>query len=252
MLSIHNVHKSFGDHNVLNGVSLSVKKGEIFGLLGPNGSGKTTLLNLLMEDLPYESGTIMMLDESDHSNLTIKEKIGMVPDSDERIEDLTGLELLQFIRSVRGLPKQETNRQINEWLKLFDIWEDRHRLLQHYSHGMMKKIQIIAGLLHKPEFLIIDEPTNGLDPDMINMVRHLLKTLQSRGITILLTTHYLHFAETVCDRVCFIRQGEIIQHETKVGDLLKRTHASHLNEAYTVVTDFGEERMKIDAIMEDW
>ncbi|MTH54645.1 ATP-binding cassette domain-containing protein [Bacillus mangrovi] len=252
-IEIVHVSKSFGKHRVLHDVSLSLKKGEIFGLLGPNGSGKTTLLSLLTGSIRSEAGDMRILNEAvSGTSILYKLNVGIVPDSDELVDDLTAMEFLEFTASLRKIPKFHYMYRIKEWLQLFDIWKSRNQLLKSYSHGMRKKVQLISALLHRPKIFIFDEPTNGLDPDMIILVKEILAQLKEKGTTILVTTHHLGFAETLCDRIAFINKGSILVQETEVVPFLKASQSRTLEEAYTKMNHLGAERMRVHGLMEDW
>ncbi len=252
VLEIENVTKSYGDHIVVKNLSITLFEGEIFGLLGPNGSGKTTTIKSMTGLLTPDDGTITIdgLDVTKHT-MKIKHMIGVMPDVDELMEDLTAWEFLRFIAAIRQLPMTKTDQQIEEWLRLLGIWEDRKRLLHSFSHGMRKKVQLVATLLHQPRLLILDEPTTGLDPEMIHLLKQILQEIKQKKIAVLLSTHDLYFAQQVCDRVCLIQKGmELIQGEVKW--ILKQCQSTSLEESYIQLTQSQDRQGQIHAILDHW
>lgn len=252
VLKMENVTKSYGEHTVVNNLSITLFEGEVFGLLGPNGSGKTTTIKSMTGLLTPDVGKIT-IDGLDVATDTMKIKhiIGVMPDVDELMEDLTAWEFLRFVAAIRQLPATDTDKQIEEWLRLLGIWEDRRRLLHSFSHGMRKKVQLVATLLHQPRLIILDEPTTGLDPDMIHLLKQVLQEIKRKRITVLLSTHDLFFAQQVCDRVCLIQNGmELIQGEVKW--VLKQCQAISLEESYIQLTQSQDRREQIHAILDHW
>ncbi|WP_052000985.1 ABC transporter ATP-binding protein [Gracilibacillus halophilus] len=252
IVELSHVHKQFHKKTVIKDVSFQISYGQIYGLLGPNGAGKTTTIQMLTGLMKPDRGAIYV-NGSDviHHSLRIRSHMGIVPDADELLDDLTCLEFLQFIGSIRNIPKNTLNDRIKEWLTIFHLWEHRKFLLGSYSHGMRKKVQFIASVLHQPKLLIIDEPTNGLDPDMMILLRDLLLHLKAKGVSVLVSTHHLSFAENVCDQVCLIKDGTVCK-DGFISDILRDTHTSSLESAYANLSNSSSEGDKINDLLTNW
>lgn len=205
---------------ILKNITFKVDKGQIVGILGSNGSGKTTLINLLIGYLKT-SGHISVLDQKpDINNRDFKSIIGVVRDDDEVIEFLTLYEYLYFVGNAYNIERQVLEERIDKLLDIFQIKEHKNRILKNFSHGMIKKAQIISAILHQPKLLIVDEPTNGLDIEMIALLKNIFKNLKSEGTTLLISTHNIDFVRSICDRVIIINSGEV----SKVVDIKDKTN----------------------------
>jgi ABC-2 type transport system ATP-binding protein len=252
ILTVDGFTKAYGDHIVVHDLSFTLSDGEVFGLLGPNGSGKTTTIQGITGLVTPDEGEIRIdgIDVTDDP-MAAKRMMGVVPDADELMEDLTAWEFLRFIAAIRQLPTEECDKRMQKWLELFGIWEDRGRLLHSFSHGMRKKVQLVATLLHQPRLVILDEPTTGLDPEMVNLLKQVLQELKQKQTTVLLSTHDLHFAQHVCDRVCLIKNGEVLI-QGEMAWVLKHCQATSLEESYIQLTDSRDKRGQIHAILDHW
>jgi ABC-2 type transport system ATP-binding protein len=221
MIELSNISKSFGKKIAVDGISLSVQKGEFFGFLGPNGAGKTTTIKILTGLLRPENGTtrICGIDISKEPEAA-KAKIGYVPDSPFLYEKLSAREFLEFSGGLYGVPQEKLKTQI-EWLfELFgmDDWADRR--CEEYSHGMRQKVVFSSAFVHDPQVLIIDEPMVGLDPQSMRLVKDVLKLYARRGTTVFVSTHILSVAEELCDRIGVINDGKLVALGT-ISDLRK-------------------------------
>ena len=180
------------DEPALNGIRLEVPMGEIFGLLGPNGAGKTTTINILCGILPASSGTVNIAGLSLHSNLTeIKRTIGVVPQDIALYPTLTANENLSFIGSMYGLKGRALRSRIDECLGIFGLHKFAKRQVQTYSGGMKRRLNLIAGIMHRPKILFLDEPTVGIDVQSRTVILDFLKKLNQEGTTIIYTSHYM-------------------------------------------------------------
>ena len=200
-------------------LSLTVPRGCVFGLLGPNGSGKTTTLSMLLGLLRPDSGTIHVLD-APAGSVDVRGKVGYLPEDFEPPEYLTGEEVLQFYGGLHGVRRRASNdeqasvdrdrlaQRIDDLLGALDMRDARKRKFREYSKGMRRRIGIAQALLHEPELLILDEPTNGLDPLGVRRVRALINETQSRGCTVLLSSHILPEVEEICEQVAVIHDGQ--------------------------------------------
>ena len=224
MIEITDVRKSYGDKHAVNGISFSVKEGEILGFLGPNGAGKSTTLNMITGYLSADSGVIK-IDGTDILADPIKAKrdIGFLPEIPPLYLEMTVLEYLNFVYDLKGckLPRKQHLKEICEVVK---IWDVGNRLIKNLSKGYRQRVGIAQALIGNPKVLIFDEPTIGLDPRQIIEIRNLIKML-GREHTIILSTHILPEVQAVCDRIVVINKGEIVANE-KTEDLINAVEGS--------------------------
>jgi len=204
--------REFNGLTAVDHVNLQIEKGELFGLLGPNGAGKTTFIHMLCTILPPTEGTAKVAGFDIHQNPdSVRAAIGIVfqdPSLDNR---LTGRENLDFHGRVYGMGKIQREKRIDEVLKLVGLEERANTLVQTYSSGMKRRLEIARSFMHHPKIMFLDEPTLGLDPQTRRKIWEYIKMLNKQGkITILLTTHYMDEADYLCDRVGIIDHGKII------------------------------------------
>ncbi len=211
MIRIKNLTKKFGNLTAVNDLSLEVSPGEIFGFLGPNGAGKTTTLKIMAGVLAPTAGDVEILGCSIlKASSQAKALTGYIPDRPFLYDKLTGLEFLHFVGSLYGLQPKETDREIEERLNLFDLWDWRNELIESYSHGMKQRLIICSALIHHPRLLIVDEPMVGLDPKGVRIVKRLFQKESSQGMAIFLSTHTLSTAQEICGRIGIIQKGSLI------------------------------------------
>lgn len=211
MIQLKNVNKSFSTVTALNNVTLEINKGEFFGLLGPNGAGKSTTMNLLIGYLSADSGNILINgEEVSTTKLNFKKDIGFVPQSIALYDEMSALENLRIFGSFYDLPKEELEEEMNSYLSAVGLYERRKEEVRNFSGGMKRRLNLITALLHKPKVLLCDEPTVGVDPQSRNAIFDFLEKLNSEGLTIVYTTHYMEEAERLCNRVAIIDSGKII------------------------------------------
>lgn len=211
MIQLNNVNKSFKTVNALKDVSLQINKGEFFGLLGPNGAGKSTTMNLLIGYLSADSGSILINgEEVKTTELNFRKEIGFVPQSIALYDELSAVENLRIFGSLYDLPKAALKEEINSYLNAVGLYERRKEEVRNFSGGMKRRLNLITALLHKPKVLLCDEPTVGVDPQSRNAIFDFLEKLNSDGLTIVYTTHYMEEAERLCNRVAIIDSGKII------------------------------------------
>jgi ABC-2 type transport system ATP-binding protein len=195
----------------LNGVSLVVPEGEIFGLLGPNGAGKTTTINILCGILAATSGHVQLAGFDLNKNLKeIRQLIGAAPQDTALYPTLTARENLNFFGSMYGLYGKVLRERVNHSLFVFGLEKFANRSIRTYSGGMKRRINLIAGILHKPRILFLDEPTVGIDVQSRTVILDYLKKLNGEGTTIVYTSHYMEEAEQLCSMIAIIDQGRII------------------------------------------
>ncbi len=213
LIKIEKLSKTYkgADEPALKNICLTIRGNEIFGLLGPNGAGKTTTLNILCGYYKKDSGTVQINGYSLDKNLKeIKKIIGVVPQDIALYETLTARENLRFIGNMCGMSGKKLNNRINECLELLSLDKSSHRLVKTYSGGMKRRLNLIAGLLHEPKILFLDEPTVGIDVQSRTVILEYLKELNNKGTTIIYTSHYLEEAEQLCSSIAIIDYGTIL------------------------------------------
>jgi ABC-2 type transport system ATP-binding protein len=215
MIEVKSITKTYGKIVSLRDVSFSIRKGEIFGLLGPNGAGKSTTVNILNTLIKTDSGDIYI----DQVNLfanpdKCKMIMGVVPQEIALYENLSAFDNLIFWGSLYNPPINELKKRAIEVLKLVGLLSRKSDKIKTFSGGMKRRINIACSLLHKPEILILDEPTAGVDPQNRNHIFDVIEKLNSEGITIIYTTHYMEEAERLCDSIAIIDSGTIIAYGT--------------------------------------
>lgn len=218
-IQIDNLYKKFPNSEVaaIDQLSLNIKKGIITGFLGPNSAGKTTTLSILFGLVKQDSGTaqILGLDNIKDTNI-IKQKVGIVPQKIALFPNLTGRENLMYLGSLYNIPKQELTKKVNQYIDEFALTPHADKKVDKYSGGMKRRANIIAGLLHDPEILILDEPTAGVDIHSRALILDFLKNYNKQGKTIIYTSHLLDEAEKLCDDIIIIDHGKkIIQGSIK-------------------------------------
>lgn len=210
MIELRGLTKRYGSFTAVDGIDLSVPTGEIFGFLGPNGAGKTTTLRMIAGILQPSSGTVEIGGIELAKDPTVaKSKLGYIPDRPFIYEKLTGLEFLSFVAGLYGEEGAEIERRSDELLALFDLQEWANQLVESYSHGMRQKLIIASAFVHRPEVIVVDEPMVGLDPKAARILKDLFREFVKRGNTIMMSTHTLEVAETLCDRIAIIQSGRI-------------------------------------------
>ena len=245
ILMTDNLRKAFGDNEAVKGVSFSVLRGEIFSLLGPNGAGKTTTISMLSCLLEPTSGTAVIGGHSiTNDNLRVRELIGIVPQEIALYDELTARQNLVFWGQMYNLSGKALKARIDEVLEQVNLTDRANDRVGTFSGGMKRRINIAAGLLHKPQLLFMDEPTVGIDPQSRRRILDMVKELRDQGMTVLYTTHYMEEAEELSDRVGIIDHGELIAVGTQ-AELTKtigqqETLRLHLGEGFT-----GEEQVHL-------
>lgn len=211
MLQAENIKKAYGKKTIVKGISFSLQKGESFGLLGPNGAGKSTTISMISGLVPLDSGHITVGGYViGKETAKAKQKIGVVPQEIALYPTLTAIENLMFWGKMYGLTHGEAKKRSAEILEYVGLTERAKDKIEMFSGGMKRRINIGAALLHKPELLIMDEPTVGIDPQSRNHILETVKQLNETGMTVIYTSHYMEEVEYLCDRIGIIDQGEMI------------------------------------------
>ena len=203
MISLTSLTKRYGTFTAVNAIDLEVPRGELFGFLGPNGAGKTTTLRMIAGILRPTGGTVEIggVDLVARSDRARRSKLGFIPDRPFIYEKLTGAEFLRFVAGLYDQEGPQVEHRARELLALFDLEEWRDELVESYSHGMRQKLIISSAFVHRPEVIVVDEPMVGLDPKAARILKDLFREYTHRGHTIMMSTHTLEVAETMCDRI---------------------------------------------------
>jgi ABC-2 type transport system ATP-binding protein len=210
-VELRSIVKRYNDIVALNNVSLTIRQGEIFGLLGPNGSGKSTMLKMLLGLVQPDQGEVRVLGINVKKDAVgVKKLVGYAPESPHLYEFLTGVEFLDFVGDIYGMPAEEKQTRINDYLKALQLEGREGDIISSYSEGMKQKVALIAAFLHKPKLLILDEPLNALDPRSARIVKDFLHELKLQGVTTIMSTHILEIAQAVCDRIGIMYQGNLL------------------------------------------
>jgi macrolide transport system ATP-binding/permease protein len=215
MLEARSLTKYYNHTPAVRDVSFTIRPGEILGYLGPNGAGKSTTVKMLTGLIEPSEGRIFYEGRSVHDDFTaFQRRIGYVPEEAHLYPHLTGREYLQLVGRLRGMPRPILEPKMDEFLRLFSLWDDRHDPLSSYSKGMRQKILLSAALLHNPDILILDEPFSGLDVNSALVLRSLIRALAQEGKIILYSSHVLEVVEKVCSQVLILRKGEVVAYDS--------------------------------------
>jgi len=209
ILTLRKVVKTFGPVHAVDGVSFSVRRGTITGLLGRNGAGKTTTLRMITGIFLPDSGSIDWLSPSPNG-IPFRDRIGYLPEERGLYKQMKIVEHLQFLAEIKGRRGAEVRRDIDRWMERFELTDKRDAKIEELSKGNQQKVQLIGTLLHDPELIILDEPQSGLDPVNMVLVRNLLRDLKDEGRTILLSTHMMGEAERMADEIVLIHRGKVV------------------------------------------
>lgn len=201
-------------------LNLKIPRGSFYGLLGPNGAGKTTTISILCGILKSNSGNVSILGKDWKSNSKeIKKSIGLVPQEIALYATMTASENLKFFGQMLGLNGKDISKKSDELMEAFGLSEHKGKLLQNYSGGMKRRVNLMVALLHDPEILILDEPTVGIDVHSRHMINTYLQELNAKGMTIIYTSHQLDETEKLCNEICIIDRGKLLI-EGKTADLV--------------------------------
>ncbi len=231
-IQAHELSKTFEKFQALKQVSFFVKKGEIFGLLGPNGAGKTTCMKIFGGILLPSAGkaTISGVDVVENPILS-KSKIGFLPEFPALFEHVSGREFLTLMGKLRGMEKSIIDRRVDYFNKILNLEEQMDYLIGTYSKGMRQKIAFTSTIIHEPDILILDEPTSGLDPRFAKILKDMIKEFVKQDKTILMSTHIIPVAESLCNRIGIINNGKLTDIGT-INELKEKAKADDLENAF--------------------
>jgi ABC-2 type transport system ATP-binding protein len=250
MLEVCSLTKRFNGIPVVEDVSFTLKPGEILGYVGPNGAGKSTTVKMIIGLLEPSEGQIRFQGRSVIEDLPgFQARIGYVPEEPHLYPHLSGREYLQLVGRLRGIQRTILEPKIDEFLRLFSLWEDRHCSVSAYSKGMRQKVLLSAALLHNPDVLILDEPLSGLDVTTALVLRDLMAGLAARGCMILYSSHVLDVLEKVCSQVLILCKGRVVAHDS-IENLRESMQESSLEGIFGQLTREQDHRAVAEHILE--
>ncbi|MGP4106106.1 ABC transporter ATP-binding protein [Virgibacillus sp. L01] len=228
-IEMNNIAHSYNKETVLKEIDLSIPEGQLFGLLGPSGSGKTTLVKIMIGLLTPTNGTTH-IESQQMPSLKQMQKIGYMAQSDALYSELTARENLHFFASIYKIPKKQQKERVTEAAKIVNLQDHLDKTLEKYSGGMKRRMSLAVALLHKPNLLILDEPTVGIDPVLRASIWEELRNMQKQGTTIIITTHVMDEAEK-CDNLALLRDGYVIA-KGSPQQLKTNSNSATLEEAF--------------------
>lgn len=249
MIELHDVTKTFGTKKALDRLTLRIEPGELFAFLGPNGAGKTTTIKLLC-GLLFPTGGRVKVGGFDvqREGDAARALISYVPDQPYLYEKLTGREFLQFIADMYRLPPDHGRKRLTEMIDLFGLHEFVDELTERYSHGMRQRTVFASAFLHEPRVLIVDEPTVGLDPRSIRLLKDILRREADRGVTVFLSTHSLDIAQELADRIGIVYHGKLISCGTLEALRKQAALDGSLEEVFLALTSEAENERNAAAV----
>jgi sodium transport system ATP-binding protein len=232
MIKVTNLHKSFGKVKAVRGISFEVRDGEITGFLGPNGAGKTTTLRMLYSLLPPDEGEIRIdgLDPSKDA-MAIKQTLGVVPDSRGLYTRMTARENIIYYGELHGMSRSDINTRMEELVQTLDMNDFIDRRTEGFSQGQRVKVAIARAMIHKPQTILLDEPSNGLDVMSTRALRRYILSLKAAGHSVVLSTHIMQEVAALCDRIIIIANGRIAADGT-AAELMERSSCDSLEDAF--------------------
>jgi ABC-2 type transport system ATP-binding protein len=241
VVEIRNLNKRYGSKLAVDNLSLAIEKGEILGLLGPNGAGKTTLINSIIGITEVQSGEVYIFGHNMIGNgLEIKRRIGVVPQNIALVGEFTAQENVTYFARLYGLKGDALKEGVREALEFTNLWERRKEYPRKFSGGMQRRLNIACSIAHRPELIIMDEPTVGIDPQSRNHILESVRTLRDRGATVIYTSHYMEEVEAVCTRVAIMDNGRLVACGAKesLAEFVKEDQVAEIelgNAGFTVV-----------------
>ncbi len=222
-VEVQHITKSFGSIQAVSDVAFEAEAGELLGLLGPNGAGKTTTVRIMLDIFKPDRGTVMILG----GPMTEEKKnlIGYVPEERGLYQDIPLERCLVYLGTLKGLSPADARQRVGTYLARFDLANRRTKKVKELSKGMQQKAQLIAAIMHEPKLLVVDEPFAALDPVNTQMVKDLMRELRDQGTTILMSTHQMHHAEELCDRILLIDHGRSVLYGEL--DAIRHQYAGH-------------------------
>jgi ABC-2 type transport system ATP-binding protein len=249
IVGIQNLKKSYNKKQVLHGINLDIKSGQIIGYIGPNGAGKSTTIKILCGIIAEYEGdvTIFGNDLKTHS-FEIKQKLGFIPENAVLYESLTPMEFMEFIGEIRSLNPEHTREKAEALMKIFEMHPHINQRISTFSKGMRQKVLICSSLLHNPDLIFMDEPLSGLDANSVIMVKEMLIHLSREGKTIFYSSHLMDVVEKISDRIILIDQGKVIA-DGSFEELNKLNNDENLEKMFTRLTGNTNHGEKAEAFI---
>jgi len=247
-IELDNVCKSFGPVRAVDGLSVHVPQGSVYGFLGPNGAGKTTTLRMVMDIIRPDRGSIRLFGEPASS--PARDRVGYMPEERGLYRKMTVTSVLGYFGTLKGMTAGRLRQSIGAWLRRIDLAEHANKKVEELSRGMHQKLQFVVTVINDPDLVILDEPFSGLDPVNQDMLREIISSMRQEGTTVLFSTHGMHEAERLCDFLVLIDRGRVV-----VNGTLDQIRAGH--EANTISielegdTDFVRRLPQVQAVQPD-
>ena len=236
MIEIKNLTKIYGDKRAVDNLSLSIDAGEIYAFIGHNGAGKTTTLKSMTGILQFDEGEILFDGKSiKEAPLECKRMFAYIPDNPDLYDFMTGIQYLNFIADIFEVSQADRQERIHKYASAFEIENSLAELISSYSHGMKQKLAVISALVHKPKYMLMDEPFVGLDPKAAHILKEYMREVCDEGGAIFFSTHVLDVAEKLCDKVAIIKGGKLI----KCGTMEEVKGDESLEEVFLELVDEG-------------
>jgi ABC-2 type transport system ATP-binding protein len=239
ILVLDRVSKRFADHIAVDGLSLTVPSGVIYGLLGPNGAGKTTTIRMAMDILQPDGGAVRLFGNGAGGRVH-SARVGYLPEERGLYRKMRVFDVLVFLGEMKGIERRRAGQRAREWLERLGLQEWRARRIEELSKGMQQKVQFISTVLHDPDLVILDEPFSGLDPVNTQVLKDVVVDLHRRGKTIVFSTHIMEQAEKLCDQICIIARGRKLV-DGALGDLKRTQGGRHLVVGFDGAAEAGAE-----------
>jgi lipooligosaccharide transport system ATP-binding protein len=247
MISARGLRKSFGDFEAVKGIDVEVRRGEAFGFLGPNGAGKSSTMRMIAAVSPVTGGELRILGmDPEHDGPTVRSRLGVCPQEDTLDTELTVRDNLYVYGRYFGIPRGEVRTRAEELLDFVQLTEKADAMVEDLSGGMKRRLTIARSLINRPDLLLLDEPTTGLDPQARHVVWERLFRLKQQGVTLVLTTHYMDEAEQLCDRLVVMDKGLIVAE----GSPLELIRAHSTREVAELRFGVADEGQSHDALAE--
>ncbi|OPX44494.1 ABC-type transporter ATP-binding protein EcsA [Ruminiclostridium hungatei] len=241
-IAIGDLYMSYGEKQVINGISIQVPKGQIIGYIGPNGAGKSTTVKILLGLINNYKGSVKVLGEDiSNGSVEYKRKIGYVPETAEIFDNLTAREYITFLGQMYGMDYEETDKKALKLMELFGIQQVYDSRITSYSKGMKQKVLLISSLIHNPEVLFLDEPLSGLDANSVMVFKEIMSHLAEQGKTIFYSSHIMEVVEKISHRIILINNGSIVADGT-FQQLKEQSKEGSLEDIFNQLTGFDKHK----------